>query len=83
VGPQGRGFGATSVKEMAHRKKQAEFIEMNKDDQHAIDYLLERSYAKVLREVEVLDTGVHLSVCHGDITHEETDALICPANSFL
>lgn len=26
---------------------------------------------------------LHLSVCHGDITYETSDAIVCPANNFL
>lgn len=26
---------------------------------------------------------MHLSVCHGDITYETSDAIVCPANNFL
>jgi O-acetyl-ADP-ribose deacetylase len=37
----------------------------------------------VLREKRIANTDIVISVCHGDITYERSDAIVCPANNFL
>ena len=36
-----------------------------------------------MRQVNLLNSELNLYVVHGDITNEESDAIVCPANSFL
>ena len=39
--------------------------------------------AKIFRQVRIANMDINLSVVQGDITQEESDAIVCPANNFL
>ena len=39
--------------------------------------------SKILRQELVANSELNLAVVHGDITNEESDAIVCPANNFL
>jgi hypothetical protein len=49
----------------------------------ANDLSLKKRSANVFRQTLALHTDICISVCHGDITLEQSDAIVCPANNFL
>ena len=39
--------------------------------------------SRIIRQINVFGSDLNLSVVYGDITNEESDAIVCPANNFL